>query len=81
MTDLEAAWDELHAAVPKGWVAGRPYHHEERRTWEQYAFIPSGAPRGGRPKKEWIAVGPTEVACVREMARCLGEIRDGRWPR
>lgn len=78
--DLAAAWDELHAAAPKGWVVGRPYHHDERRTREQHAFIPSGRSRGGAPRKEWIAVGATELACVREIARCLRELDEGRWP-
>jgi hypothetical protein len=78
---LAAAWDELHAALPKGWQVGRPHLHDERRTWEQYAWLPTGAPRGGKPKKEWIAVGATEAGCVAEMARCLVELGQGRWPR
>ena len=81
MSELEAAWDEVHAATPPGWQVGRPYLHDERRCWEQYAFLPSGRARGGRPKKDWIAVGDTEVACVREMARCLRELGADRWPR
>jgi hypothetical protein len=30
--------------------------------------------------REWAAVGPTEIRCVQEMARCLRELREGRWP-
>ena len=78
--DLAVAWDDLHAATPPGWQVGRPYFHDERGVWEQYAFIASGRARGGRPKKEWITVGATEVECVREMARCLRDLGEGRWP-
>jgi len=31
--------------------------------------------------REWTAVGETEVECVREMARCLREIGNGRVPK
>jgi len=81
MSDLEAAWDEVHAALPKGWVVGRPSFHDERDSWEQYAYDPSEQPKAGKRSREWIAIGPTEVACVREMARCLCELGEGRWPR
>ncbi len=78
---LAAAWDAVHAATPPGWQVGRPYRHEERGgAWEQYAWFPSGRARGARPAKEWIAVGETEEACLREMARCLEELGQGRWP-
>lgn len=75
---LAAAWDELHAATPPGWQVGRPYFHDEGDHWEQYAWLPSGRARGTGPKKEWIAVGATEVECVREMTRCLVELGQGR---
>ncbi len=83
MTDsaLEAAWNEIHAASPRGWHIGRPYWHDEVGCWEQYAFDPSEHPSDGKRSREWIAVGPTEVTCVREMGRCLRELREGRWPR
>ena len=78
---LVAAWDAVYAATPAGWQVGRPYRHEERGgAWEQYAWLPSGKARGGRPRKEWTAVGETEEACLREMARCLEELGNGRWP-
>ena len=38
VTDIEAAWDELHDAKPAGWFVGQPMDHEHRREWEQYAF-------------------------------------------
>lgn len=81
MAELESAWDEVHAANTMGWQVGRPYLHEERGAWEQYAFDPSERPEVGKRSREWIAVGRTEVECVREMAYCLRELEDGRWPR
>ena len=79
--DLVAAWDELHAANTMGWQVGRPYLHDEHSTWEQYAFDPTERPKVGKRSREWTAVRPTEAACVREMARCLVELSEGRWPR
>ena len=35
----------------------------------------------GKRSREWIAVGPTEVRCAMEMARCLDELKAGRWPK
>ena len=46
-----------------------------------YAFDPSGkAVEGGR-ERQWIAVGQTELDCVRDMACCLSELKTGRWPK
>jgi hypothetical protein len=81
MSEFEAAWDEVHAANTLGWQVGRPYLHDERDRWEQYAFDPWERPSGGMRSREWIAVGTTEVGCLSEMARCLQELREGRWPR
>ncbi len=81
MTELETAWDEVHAANSMGWQVGRPYLHDERDCWELDALDPSELPSGGKRSREWIAVGPTELASVREMARCLRELREGRWPK
>ena len=45
-----------------------------------HAFDPHGTPIVGKRSREWTAVGPTELRRVEEMARCLGELREGRWP-
>ena len=45
-------------------------HHQVKST-----------PKVGKRSREWIAVGATEVECVREMARCLVELGEGRWPK
>ena len=55
--------------------------HPERNEWSMCAFDPSEKPVVGKRSREWTAVGPTELRCVQEMARCLGELREGRWPR
>lgn len=67
--------------MPAGWEVGRPRLHDELNQWEQYAFDPSERPKVGKRSREWIAVGQTEVECVAEMARCLREIGEGRWPK
>lgn len=79
--ELAAAWDAVHEANTMGWQVGRAYLHDEAGCWEQYAFDPKERPVVGKRSREWIAVGATEVACVREMARCLTELAAGRWPR
>ena len=59
---------------------GRPSYDEGRRVWEQYAFDPSERARAGVRSREWTAVAPTELEVVRELARCLRLIREGRVP-
>lgn len=76
-----AAWDELHAATPPGWYLGRPSYHDERDEWIMYAFDPSERPKVGLRSREWTTVHPTEIGVVREMARCLREIKQGRVPK
>ncbi len=77
---MEEAWDAIHAVLPAGWYVGRPSEHPERRGWIMYAFDPTERPRVGLRSREWTAVAPTEVGVVREMARCLREIKAGRTP-
>ena len=49
--------------------------------WSMYAFDPTEKPKVGHRSREWTAIGPTEARVVREMARCLREISEGRVPR
>ena len=49
--------------------------------WEQYAFDPSERARAGVRSREWTAVAQTEVEVIRELARCLRLISQGRVPR
>jgi hypothetical protein len=84
VTDLEIAWAELDAANTMGWSVGRPSLHDDVRGaehWEQWAYDAREKPKVGKRSREWTAVGRTEVDCIRELARCLREIGDGRWPR
>ncbi len=78
---LRDAWQGLHDATPSGWYVGRPSYHDERHEWVMYAFDPSERPKVGLRGREWTAVAPTEEGVVREMARCLGELREGTTPR
>ena len=78
---LEEAWSQVHDATPAGWYVGRPTYHNERRQWVQYAFDPSERPVVGLRSREWTARAESEEAVVREMARCLAELREGRKPR
>ena len=52
----------------------------ERNEQSMHAFDPSETPVVGKHSREWTAVGPTELRCVEEMARCPAELREGRWP-
>ena len=79
MTDLEAAWNEIHDVKPDGWFVGTPVYIE-RRGWEQYAFDTRERAKHGRRSREWTAVATSELEVVREMARWLRPIRERRVP-
>jgi len=83
MTDeaLAAAWDAVHANTPEGWQVGRPGYVDRYREWRMYAFDPGERPLVGRRSRESVATGQTELDCVEEMARCLGELGEERWPK
>ena len=74
------AWAAVHDVVPEGWYVGRPSEHPGRREWVMFAFDTRERPVEGGRASGWTAVAPTELRCVEEMARCLGELREGRWP-
>jgi hypothetical protein len=46
-----------------------------------YAYDPAERPVAGSRKREWTAISDSEVGVVREMARCLREIGEGRVPK
>jgi hypothetical protein len=81
VTNLEAAWSVLHDAKPDHWFVGQPMHHEHRREWEQYAFDTRERAKAGHRSREWTAVAVSELEVVREMTRCLRDIREGRVPK
>ena len=78
---LEKAWDEIHLAKPAGWWVGPPSFHVERNEGAMYAFDTTERAKVERRSREWTAVAPTQIRVVREIARCLQEIRDGRVPK
>ena len=79
---IEAAWLEVHAALPPGWFVGHPAFESRRAVpWSMYAFDTTEKPKIGHRSREWTAMAPTELDVLVEMARCLGEIRLGRVPK
>lgn len=81
---ISEAWNELHDATPPGWYVGPPSFNPRRGTggeWSLYAFDTRERPHVGRRSREWTAVSPTQEGVIREMARCLVEIAQGRVPR
>lgn len=46
-----------------------------------YAFDTRETAHISKRSREWTAVGQTEEECVREMARCLRAISEGRVPK
>lgn len=66
---LDDACDELREATPPHWEVGRPFFHDERKVWVQYAWDTTERPRPGRPRqRDWETEGPTEEQCIRSMA-------------
>ena len=80
--DLAEAWEQVHDNTPEGWFVGRP-------GWED-RYTSSGRCTPSTPRRRpWSAsghgsgltVGQSELDCVQDMARCLGELKAGRWPK
>ena len=66
---------------PAGWFVGQPmYHEEHRHERTMYAFDTRERPKAGHRSREWTAVAGSELEVVREMARCLRLISQGRVP-
>ncbi len=80
-TPLQGAWAEIIAVIPATWNVGEPSWHVERSEWHMHAWDTAERVSVGKRSREWTAVGATEVAVIREMARCLRESRDGRVPK
>jgi hypothetical protein len=71
----------VHEATPPGWYVGRPSYQVERDRWIMFAFDPSEKAVMGQRERQWETEAMTEVGVVRSMAYCLGELREGRWPK
>ncbi len=59
---------------------GPPTHEDHRQEWTLYAFNTRERPKAGRRSREWTAIAQSELEVVREKARCLRLIREGRVP-
>ena len=71
-------WDELIAVIPEHWTVARPNWNIEANEWRLYAWDTSERVKVGKRSREWEAKATTEVDVVREMAKCLREINEGR---
>ena len=80
MSDLYAAQAAVHDNTPPGWFLGQPGYEERCRQWSMHAFDTAETPADGKRSGEWTAVGRSELRRLRVMARCLAEIKAGRWP-
>ena len=78
---LADAWAELLEAAPPGWTLGKTTYNPGSRAWQLYAFDQAERVKAGKRIRAWTGEHPTEIGVVREMARCLREISEGRVPR
>jgi hypothetical protein len=39
--DLDAAWGEVHDALPAGWTVGGPSYHADRGMWMLLTYLES----------------------------------------
>ncbi len=62
------------------WYVGPTTHGEHCHEWTLYAFDTRERVKAGRRPREWTAIAQSELEVVREMARCLRLIREGRVP-
>jgi hypothetical protein len=68
--ELEAAWNEVYAALPVGWSAVRPLRHDEERErpWHVVAYDwRTSSKRRDRVE----ATGRTEAEALRDLAELL----------
>jgi hypothetical protein len=68
--DLEAAWSEVHDALPAGWSAARPvrFDEERERPWHVVAYDwRTSSKRRDRVE----ATGRTEAEALRDLAELL----------
>ena len=75
------AWAAVHDDTPDGWYVGRPGWEDSYQQWTMHAFDTREKAVEGKRSREWTAVGQSELLVVQEMARCLGELKAGRWPK
>jgi hypothetical protein len=81
MDTHENSWNALRAAQVAGWYVGIPLYNLQRQRWQLYAYDTTERTPTGQRRLERTVVAQTEAECVREMARCLRELSEGRLPR
>ena len=82
--DIAAAWSEVHEALDAlpGWFVGRPAFEVRRDPpWSMYATDRFAGQKIGRRAREWMAIGPTELRVLQEMADALRAVSEGRVPK
>lgn len=62
----DAAWAEVYAILPIGWVVIPPVYDPDAHLWRVYARDVRGAPREYQPWEE--AVGADEATALRVLA-------------
>ena len=64
-----------------GWTVERPvYHLENGGYWVAYCRG-TPLPEGQADAPYWEALGQTEADALRELARCIRELGEGRVPK
>ena len=72
MSDTEAAWEAVHAALDRlpGWEATRLHWHPDERRWVAGAFY-AGHLRRFEPRTDVEAPGTSEAEALMELAAAL----------
>jgi hypothetical protein len=72
--DLEAAWSEVHDALPTGRSAVRPVRHDEERE-RPWHVVAVDYRTSSRHHEHVEATGRTEAEALRDLAELLREWR------
>jgi hypothetical protein len=75
-SELEEAWDALHAATPAGWYVRRPSYHDKQARMAAVRLLPGRAALRAAIRAATRS-GPRRAGVVAEMARCRDLIRCG----
>ena len=81
MSERDDALGELRDSTPRGWWVGLSMQQPDHGEWLLYAYDLCERPIAGPRARLGRAVAASEVGVIREMARCLREIKAGRVPK
>jgi hypothetical protein len=77
---LEDAWAQVYAVLPAEWSVSQPMHRPELGYRVAYCRDTRYRKKKGTP--QFVeAAAPTEEAALRELARCIVEVSEGRVPK